>query len=163
MPTKSLLTATARQLLSVAAASELFVSNLYQHLSNHMQRIGRFGAAAFFARESLSERGHYLRLADYFNQRGDMVPMPAIDACSESPADIAAAFEIAYSTEVQLEADYVRWFKACDCEITRQFLLGFLEEQRKSVGEYGDLIAELDRAGTDPAALMLFDRNLAGE
>ena len=94
MPTKSLLTATARQLLSDAAASELFVSNLYQHLSNHMQRIGRFGAAAFFARESLSERGHYLRLADYFNQRGDMVPMPAIDACSESPADIAAAFEI---------------------------------------------------------------------
>ncbi len=161
MPTKNLLSELTRQCLSEAAASELYASSLYQHLANQMQRIGRFGASAFLAKESLAERGHYLKLVEYFNQRGDMAPMPAIDACEDRAADMAQALRIVYETEVQLERDYLRWYQTCGCDVTRQFLLGFIEEQRVSIGEVADLIAELDLAGDDRAALSLFDKKLS--
>ena len=40
------------------------------------------------------------------------------------------------------------------------FLLFFLKEQRESVGQYGDLISRLDRAGDNEAAMLMIDTEL---
>lgn len=160
MPVKSMLNAKTRKMLSEAVAAELYASHLYLHLANQMERKGRFGAAKFFRGESQNELGHYQKLAAFFDDRGDMAPMPAIEACTDEAPDIGDAIEIAFETERQLERDYVGWYSACDCEITRQFLLSFLEEQRKSVGEFGDLMAELELAGDDRCALIMLDQKM---
>lgn len=161
MPTKSLLPTHTPAMLNAAIAAELYAANFYKHLANQMQRMGYFGAQKFLLTESAHELEHYQRLVDYMDERGAMADMPAVPAITETCSSLRDAIEIAYETELQLERDYVGWYKACPCEITRQFLLQFLEIQRKAVGEMSDWIARLDRCGTDNAALLILDKELA--
>ena len=160
MPTKSLLPTNTPAILNAAIAAELYAANLYKHVANQMQRLGYFGAQKFLLAESQHELGHYQILVDYMDERGAMADMPAVPAITETCSSLRDAIEIAYETELQLERDYVGWYKACPCEITRQFLLQFLEIQRKAVGEMSDWIARLDRCGTDNAAVLILDKEL---
>jgi ferritin len=43
---------------------------------------------------------------------------------------------------------------------TQQFLLQFLETQRKSVGEYGDLLSRLAIVADDKCGLIIIDQEL---
>lgn len=160
MPVKSMLAPKTEQMLNAAIAAELYASHLYQHIANHLQRLGYFGAQKFFLAEAGHELEHYRTLVGYINDRGAMASMPAVPAINETCTGLRDALEMAFETELQLERDYVGWFKACECEITRQFLLQFLEKQRKAVGEFGDLISRLDRCGTDNAALLILDKEM---
>ena len=160
MPTKSLLQGQTASMLNAAIAEELYASNLYKHLANQMQRMGYFGAQKFLLTESAHELEHYQRLVDYMDERGDMASMPAVPAMTETCNGLRDMLEMVYETELQLERKYTGWYKACPCEITRQFLLQFLELQRKSVGEISDWIARLERCGNDNAALLILDKEL---
>lgn len=160
MPTKSLLTKPIEDMLSQAIAAELFAANQYLHLANQMQFAGYPGAQSFFLKEAEAEREHYQRLVQFVNDRGAWAKVPAVPAMAETASSIADALQVSYDTEVQLGDDYMGWYKECDCPITQQFLLFYLEEQRRSIGEFSDLIARLDRCGTDKCALILFDQEL---
>lgn len=153
-------------MLAEAVHSELYASNLYKHLANQLQRLGYFGAQKFFLHESADELEHYQRHADYINDRGGVAAVPAIEAMSEPVAGLRDAIEAAYDTELQLQSDYAKWYGLCTADpVTQQHLLQYLEIQRKAVGEYGDLLDRLDRAGGDACALLIIDKelgNLAG-
>ena len=47
--------------------------------------------------------------------------------------------------------------------MAQQFLLQFLEIQRKSTGEYGDLLARLDRANGDECGILIVDQELGAK
>lgn len=161
MLAKSLLTNTVEGALREAVQSELYASNLYKHVANMLQRIGYFGAQKFFLGESADELTHYQKHADFLNDRGSVAMIPMIEAIQENITSLNDAIELAYETELQLGKDYERWYKACADDVTvQQFLLEFLEIQRKSVGEYGDLLARLARAGSNEAALLMIDTEL---
>lgn len=157
MPVKSLLNPAVVSILEKATHSEMFASHLYQHLANQMQRLGYFGAQKFFLSESADELAHYRKHVDYYNDRGSVAPVPAIEAMTDTIGSLREAIELAYETEVQLGKDYSDWYESCKDAITCQFLLQFLEIQRKSIGEYGDLIAKLDQAKDNTAALLIID------
>lgn len=158
--TRNFLKPETEAMLNKAVHSELYASNLYKHLSNQMQRMGFFGAQKFFASESADELTHYQRLADYMNDRGTAAEVPMVEAMKDKVAGLYDAIELAFDTEVQLMEDYSKWYEACECVITKQFLLQFLEIQRLSVGEYGDLLSRLDIAGDDNCALLIVDKEL---
>ena len=160
MPTANLLKKETQDILNKAVKSELYASHLYKHVANQMQRIGYFGAQKFFAGESADELTHYQLIADYMNDRGSMAETPALEACREKPGSLRDALELAYETELQLANDYESWYKTCNCVITQQFLLQFLEIQRKSVGEYGDWLARMDRVGSDECGILMIDKEL---
>ena len=108
-----------------------------------------------------SEREHYQIHATYQNDSGDVAAIPAIEAMDEPVGTLRDAIEAAYDTECQLERDYIRWYSACSKDpVTAEFLLQFLRGQRKSVGEYGDLLARLTLAGEDRAAILMIDSEL---
>lgn len=160
MATANLLKKETQDILNKAVKSELYASHLYKHVANQMQRIGYFGAQKFFAGESADELEHYQKIADYMNDRGAMASTPALEACNEMPRTLKDAIELGYETELQLASDYEVWFKTCNCVMTQQFLLQFLELQRKSVGEYGDLLARLRLVEGDKAGMLLIDKEL---
>ena len=160
MPTTNLLKKETEAILNRAVKSELYASHLYKHVANQMQRIGYFGAQKFFAGESADELEHYQKIADYMNDRGAMAATPALEACNEKPGTLMDAIELGYETELQLANDYESWYKTCNCVMTQQFLLQFLELQRKSVGEYGDLLARLRLVKGDQAGMLLIDKEL---
>ena len=158
---KSLLSPEVKACLDEAVHAELYAANLYKHLANQLQRLGYFGAQKFFLAESASELEHYQLHANYQNDSGTVASIPAIEAMDEPIGTLRDAIEAAYDTELQLEKDYIRWYSACTKDpVTAEFLLQFLRGQRKSVGEYGDLLARLDLAGDDRAALLQIDNKL---
>lgn len=158
---KSLLSPEVKACLDEAVHAELYAANLYKHLANQLQRLGYFGAQKFFLAESASELEHYQLHANYQNDSGTVASIPAIDAMDEPIGTLRDAIETAYDTELQLEKDYVRWYSACTKDpVTAEFLLQFLRGQRKSVGEYGDLLSRLNLAGDDRAALLQIDNKL---
>lgn len=159
MPTNTL-KPDVEALLQDAVHSELFASHLYRHLSAQMQRIGFFGAAKFFREEASSELEHYQKHVEYLNDRGTVVQTPALDAVTDTILSLRDALRTAYGTELQLMEDYAGWYEQAD-PVTRQHLLQFLEIQRTSVGEYGDLLSRLDLAGADLAAIMIVDKEMA--
>jgi ferritin len=56
--------------------------------------------------------------------------------------------------------DYEKWYRECKCVTTQQFMLQFLETQRKSVGEYGDLMSRLGLVSGDKAGMLMMDQEL---
>lgn len=157
-----MLTKTMLKNLNDAIHSELFASNLYKHVANQLQRLGYFGAQKFFLSESSDELGHYQKIVDYINDRGLVATVPQIEMQDEKVTSLRDALAIGFETEKTLSEDYSEWFKQAFAEdvVTAQFFLQFIEHQRKSVGEYGDLLARLDRAGANEAAILLIDQEL---
>ena len=149
-------------ILNDAIHSELFASNLFKHVANQLQRLGYFGAQKFFLSESSDELGHYQKIVDYINDRGLVATVPQIEMQEEKVTSLRDALAIGFETEKTLSEDYSEWFKQAFAEdvVTAQFFLQFIEHQRKSVGEYGDLLARLDRAGANEAAILLIDQEL---
>lgn len=160
MQAANLLQKPTEQMLNKAVHSELYASHLYKHIANQMQRLGYFGAQKFFAGESADELEHYQKLADFMNDMGAMAATPPLEACAEKPTTLVEAIALGYETELQLMRDYAKWYAECQCVITRQFLLQFLEFQRKSVGEYGDLLDRLKLVEGDRACTLLIDQEL---
>lgn len=159
MAVKNTLTAPVENLLADAVHAELYAANLYKHLANQLQRLGYPGAQKWFLHESSDELDHYQRHADYLNDRGSVAQVPAVEAILDKVTELRGALQIAYDTELALQDDYARWYGLAD-PVTQQHLLQFLEIQRKSVGEYGDWLARVDRAAGDPCGLLLIDQEL---
>ena len=148
---QSLLSAEIKIWLEKSLASELHVSNLYKHIANQLQRLGYFGAQSYFLKESADELSHYQKLSDYCNDMGWVAPVPAVPKMSDKISNISDALEISYEAELDLLNQYKKFYEEAedkydDC-ITATFIIEFLQIQRKSVGEYGDLIAKVNLNG----------------
>lgn len=159
---KSLLSTQDNSALNKAVAFELKAANTYKYFATCLQKMGYFGAQSFFLHESEDELSHWKILADFFNDRNDEADMPAIPAIEVDSEDIKSLFEEALSLEMEGEELYQDAYKSSKDVTVQQFLLQFIEIQRKAVGEYLDLIATLERCGNDNAAILIFDQSLKG-
>lgn len=159
---KPLINHAAEKILRDAVHAELHASNLYKHLSNQCQRLGLFGAAKYFANESSEELDHYAKIAQYFNDRGSVAPISAIEAIDEPIQDLEAALQLAYEFEVDLGQNYEKWYSTTlsNDPTTAQFLLQFLEIQRESVGAFGDWLTRLALVEGDKAGILMLDKEL---
>lgn len=149
MPIKSLLKPEVKKMLNKSGQSEFYAHHLYIHLANQLQRIGFFGSQKFFEKESGDELMHYYKLRDYVNDMGDVLEMPIVEACSDKVTNIGDALQIYYDTEYDLMQQYQEFYEKIedsgDC-ITSTFLIEFLQIQRTSVGEAGDLLQKYKQA-----------------
>lgn len=158
---KMIISAELKNMLDDAVHSELYASNLYKHLANQVQRLGYFGVQKFFLRESATELEHYQLHANFQNDVGTVAEVPAIEAMTESIKSLSDAVELAYDTEMELYNNYKKWYaKAASDPAVQQFLLQFIEFQRTSVGEYGDLLARIQLVDQDKAGMLLIDQEL---
>ena len=146
--------------LQQAGSEELYASNLYQHLANQAQRLGLFGAAKYFKTESLDEREHYQGIADYLNDQGAVAEVGMVDACEEVVTDLQSALQAAFDAEKTLGQKYANWYQQLSGDpMAQQFILGYLEIQRKSIGEIGDWLQRLSQTD-DP---ILVDKEMGNE
>lgn len=147
-----LLTTQEIEILNEAGEKELTASNTYRYLASCMQKYGFFGAQKYFLKESEDEIKHYQMLVDYANDRGVELEMPELPEIDTEAGDLIGALHMAYGMEIELENKYVGWYGKVGV-VTQVFLQKMLKIQRKSIGEYGDLIARygiaLDKAQFD--------------
>ena len=86
-----------------------------------------------------------------------------IEAMNDTIETLSDAIETGYETELELYNNYKEWYsETSDDPVVQQFLLQFLEIQRTSVGEYGDLLARIDLVDQDKAGMLLIDQELGG-
>jgi ferritin len=158
-----IISANLKAVLDDAVHSELYASNLYKHVANQLQRIGYFGAQKFFLKESADELAHYQLHVDFQNNVGTVAKVPMIAAMDEPIKTLSDAIELGYETELELYENYKDWYEQASSDpVVQQFLLQFLEFQRKSVGEYGDLLARIQLVDQDKAGMLLIDQELGG-
>lgn len=141
---KSLLSANMKKGLQDALQVELYQSNLWKHLANHLQRLGFFGSQKYFLTESAEELTHYQIIVDFMNDMGDVADVPAIEAIKDKIDTIGDALEIGYETELDVLNQYKDLYKMAeeeDCAVAI-FLQQFVTIQVKAVGQYGDLLAK---------------------
>ena len=160
---KMIISTDCKKMLDEAVHSELYASNLYKHIANQLQRLGYFGASKFFLNESADELKHYQLHVEFQNDVGTVAKVPMIEAMNETIETFSDAIETGYETELELLTNYQSWYlEAADDPIVQQFLLQFLEIQRTSVGEYGDLLARIQLVDQDKAGMLLIDQELGG-
>jgi ferritin len=155
---KNLLSKEYSNKITEAIGLELSASNLYKHLCNQLQNIGYFGSAEFFKRESKDELKHYQIWADFVNDKGGAAMIPTIKGFTDEISELKEAFDIYYKKEYDLGEFYNDWYMDCEDATIMQQLLTFVEIQRTSIGEAGDLLATLEQCGKEKAALLLFDK-----
>jgi ferritin len=161
MTPKMIISQECKDMLDDAVHSELYASNLYKHIANEVQRLGYLGTNKFFLKESADELTHYQRHVEFQNDVGTVAKVPMIEAMDEPIKTLSDAIETGYETELQLYNDYKKWYgQASDDPVVQQFLLQFLEIQRTSVGEYGDLLARIQLVDGDKAGMLLIDQEL---
>lgn len=160
---KMIISADHKKMLDEAVHSELYASNLYKHIANQLQRLGYFGASKFFLNESADELKHYQLHVEFQNDVGTVAKVPMVEAMNETIETFSDAIETGYETELELLTNYQSWYlEAADEPIVQQFLLQFLEIQRTSVGEYGDLLSRIQLVDQDKAGMLLIDQELGG-
>jgi ferritin len=160
---KMIISADCKKMLDEAVHSELYASNLYKHIANQLQRLGYFGASKFFLNESADELKHYQLHVEFQNDVGTVAKVPMVEAMNETIETFSDAIETGYETELELLTNYQSWYlEAADDPIVQQFLLQFLEIQRRSVGEYGDLLSRIQLVDQDKAGMLLIDQELGG-
>ena len=156
-----IISANLKAVLDEAVHAELYAANLYKHIANQLQRLGYFGAQKFFLKESASELEHYQLHADFQNDVGTVAKVPSIEAMTEPIKSFSDAIELGYETELELYENYKDWYEQASGDpVVQQFLLQFLELQRTSVGEYGDLLARIQLVDQDKAGMLLIDQEL---
>lgn len=160
MKPKMIISAECKNMLDDAIYLEMSQSQLWKHIANHMQRAGFFGAQKYFLKESAEELEHYQMHVDFQNDVGAVAKIPELDAQTEEFNTLNKAIEVAYKTELDVYQDYKRFYDREDDAVVKQFLLQFLEIQRKAVGAYGDLLARLDIAGDDKCGMLIIDQEL---
>lgn len=161
MSVKSLLSPSMRKGLQDAVYTELYQSNLWKSLANQLQKLGYFGSQKYFLAESAEELTHYQMHVEFMNDMGDCTDLPKIDAIADKVTDIGDALEIGYNTELDVYNQYKDFYKKAEGEdvSVAQYILQFIEIQRKAVGHYGDLLAKYKVAETTKE-LLEFDQHI---
>jgi ferritin len=160
---KMIISQECKDMLDDAVHSELYASNLYKHVANELQRLGYFGATKFFLKESADELVHYQLHVEFQNDVGTVAKVPMIEAMNDPIKSLSDAIETGYETELELYNDYKKWYgQTSEDPVVQQFLLQFLEFQRTSVGEYGDLLSRIQLMDGDKAGMLLIDQELGG-
>jgi len=159
---KSLLSSSMKKGMQDAVYIELYQSNLWKSLANQLQRLGYFGSQKYFLAESAEELTHYQMHVEFMNDMGDCADLPKIDAITDKVEDIGDALEIGYNIELDVYKQYKDFYKKAEDEdvSVAQYLLQFVEIQRKAVGHYGDLLAKYKVAETTKEILE-FDQHIS--
>lgn len=146
------------------AGEEIYAHYLYLHIANQLQANGFFGAQKFFESESESEMGHYKKVRNFINDIGSVLDSVPSYMITDDVTDIGTALQTYYDTEVALLKTYVEAYRQMDQDgnedcVSEPLLLEFIDIQRESVGEAGDLLKRYSIAEAS-GEILLFDQEI---
>jgi ferritin len=145
-----------------ACKYELLHAQTYRHLASQMQGLGYFGAQKFFLAEIPEEQSHFEKHINFLNDMGITISIPQIPAMTEKVKSLKQALTMAYETELDLLEYYREMVKEEGIEYADilEHLMFFAKTQRKTVGEYGDLLARLELVSNDSCGILLIDQEM---
>ncbi len=142
-----------------------FQSSLaYLQMSAFFEQRSLRGMATWMRIQSEEERAHALRFFDYVLERGNQV---ALGAATPPRADFSSpveVFEAALTQEQTVSASIANLYRVATSEgdvSSFSLLQWFLNEQVEEEATVSQVVDQLRLIGSDGAALLLLDRELA--
>lgn len=128
---------------------ELNAEAMYRQMANIAQEKGLFGMQIFFLKQAKEEGEHYQQVVDFLNDYGVCFDYACSPVKISEEINIAELFLLAMNAEKTL---YNAYAALCDMGNGEEygvfeFALKKVKEQRKSVGEWGDIIARYELNG----------------
>jgi ferritin len=140
------------QIASEFAASQQYIAIAVAYDAQTLQQL-----AAHFYRQAVEERNHAMIMVQYLLDSDLDVTIPGVDAPQTSFDDERAPVELALAQEKKVTEQIARLVQIARDEnehVGEQFLGWFLAEQREEVASMGNLLAVIDRAGTENMLLV---------
>lgn len=143
--------------------NELSASHSYLAMSGVCEELNFPGAARWFRMQSEEERGHALRLFDFIHNRNFGVTLRKITVETAQATTLLEIFRAALAQEEQVSQQidtlYELAMEAKDFAAVVE-MQWFVTEQVEEEKSARDIIAKLERAGSDASALLEIDREL---
>jgi ferritin len=152
------------KLLNEQINAEFYAAYIYLSMAAYFEDKDLAGFAHWMRMQSAEELTHAQKIFDYVIERGGRVVLEQIDAPPsdfDSPLDV---FEKALAHEQKVTAMIDHLYAQAEKESdypTQVMLQWFITEQVEEENTAGTLVAQLKMAGDSPAALLVFDRQLA--
>jgi len=140
------------QIASEFAASQQYIAIAVAYDAQTLQQL-----AAHFYRQAVEERNHAMIMVQYLLDSDLDVTIPGVEAPQTSFDDERAPVELALAQEKKVTEQIARLVQIARDEnehVGEQFLGWFLAEQREEVASMGNLLAVIDRAGTENMLLV---------
>jgi ferritin len=157
------MTRTVQDALNQQINAELGASYEYLAMSGWCAAQNLLGSARWLRVQSQEEYGHAMKLFDFVLARGGEVALKEMPAPTQKFASLHNVFERVLKQEqavsAQIDSLYELAFKekAYSATVELQWFLTEQVEEEKSARE---ILAKLSLIGSDPAALLDFDREL---
>ena len=145
-----MITAKLQKAINDQITAELWSSQLYLQMAYFLKAKGWDGLSHWMKLQSLEEREHATRMADYMSDRGGVVKFQMIDVVPEGWGDVLEIFESTYSHECRVskmidnivtlameEKDYA----------TENFFRTFVDEQVEEEATASDIVDKIKKAG----------------
>jgi ferritin len=154
---------TLFQAFNTQYSRELTNSDAYYQLANVAGDLAWDGCEKFLLKSSGEEREHAGKIRDFLLDRNREPVILAKPEQSVNAKDPLGWITIAYGLEQANTKLILTLNDMCDNENdedAENFLIWFIEEQRKSERELYDWIQRLTRAGDNIAALLMLDEDI---
>lgn len=152
-----------RDALEAQLNRELSAAYVYLAMAAHFDDESLEGFARWMRLQSREELGHAMRIFDYLLQRGEKPGLREIPAPSDDFGAPRSVFQRALDHERKITA-HIRELHGLAVEkqdpATRIEMDWFVKEQVEEEDSVGTVVDRLEKAGEDPAAILLLDREL---
>jgi ferritin len=144
---------------------ELKSAMAYLAMSTRAKKMGYLGAESWLRKQYLEEMSHFQKLGEFLNENNEIFAVDAIPAPSGSWGSLADIFASAVEHEraVTESISAIREAARNSGEHAAEvFLQWYVTEQVEEEDRVQDVVARLQIAGNDAAALLAMDRELGG-
>jgi len=146
--------------------NEYFSSYLYLSMAAYCESINFSGFAGWLRRQSEEELTHAMKLYDYMLDRDGRV---VLDKIGQPPSEFGSLIEMfaqVLEHEKEVSSMINRLYELALAEndhATSVELQWFIQEQVEEEKSASDMVENIKLAGDNSAALLMLDRQLAGE
>ncbi|MFN8482730.1 MAG: ferritin [Anaerolineae bacterium] len=158
-----MLSPTIQDLMNNQIKHELYSAYLYLAISADLEAQNYPGAAKWMRAQAGEEVEHAMKFVDYIHDRGGRVTLQAID---QPPSDFGSLLDVfqaslAHEQKVTglIHGLYAQALQENDYA-SQSFLKWFVDEQVEEEKSAGDVVAQLERIGNNPAGLFVLDSQL---
>jgi ferritin len=144
---KAIISISDQDLIQSLAAEELYANRHYLYAAVCSQKSQLQGFQKFYEAEAANELEHWVGWRDIANDYGFEIEVPSTKEVEFKSDEVVAVLQTSYDLELGLMKKYEKAHEKADSVSLKIDIQKYIKFQRKAVGEYADLLAEVESVG----------------
>jgi ferritin len=144
---KAIISISDQDLIQSLAAEELYANRHYLYAASCSQAKQLQGFQKFYEAEAANELEHWVGWRDIANDYGFEIEVPSTKEVEFKSDEVVAVLQLSYDLELGLMKKYEKAHEKADSVSLKIDIQKYIKFQRKAVGEYADLLAEVESVG----------------